>query len=290
MINNLQNQWREAHFHNPAEWNEETIWRWFCRNAGWRYPNPYTIGSPEFEDFERRLSEKEAERNRKYTDLPDPVIKPFTVSKRRMGQPIFKMQFETLADIQLRILHTLIFVGSDLFFVRSIYQMDGDYLLLIEDPSGARFKVWYNACPHIDLRSPEPQYLRYPRYPVYMYRPPVRQQRQGIDGHRNIAFRGPDGMHVNLSPSEIQEGISPEVFAWSPAYERLMVDAKAMGGLRLSKTIAVYPGDKQALAEYRGRFLGKIKEDTIFVDEKDYSKPWIRSSIDQIGCRSRVSS
>lgn len=234
------------------------------------------------QQIEKRLRKME-----QYPDLPvdgAPV-------KRRFYQPKFKLAFDTLRDAHLRLLGTMIFVGRVPVIVSDIITMTAanDFLLLVQDFQGKTYKVRYND-PGVDLRSIEPRYVSYGATSGFLYREPRRQQKQGM--HReNVKLKQIGGSEThswdvaNVMAAIVENDLLP----WSSMYENLLVRAKAMPSLRLSNKLAVYfsHSEKGLAAEYNGRFLGNMKEDTILVSEDDYNRPWINTAVKQVNCQIR---
>jgi hypothetical protein len=82
-------------------------------------------------------------------------------------------------------------------------------------------------------------------------------------------------------------GISNDILPWSWNYTDLMKRG-FLPAMRLSKSIAVYTDGKGDLqAEYRGRYLGRLNENTISVDDEDFSKPWIKAAVNEVACEMR---
>lgn len=272
---------------DPVPLTIEFVWETVRRNFPPPYPNPFLRGSEEYGWVENRLATEAQRQDRKYAEIPDAPIVPFTVSKRRMEQPVFKFHFDTLHDIQLRLRHTLIFVGARLFYVRDIVMFEQDFLLLLENETGQLYKLPYKS-EFIDLRSPEPQYLQNGPEPVYLLRPPYRQQRQGIM-RDNISCRLVGRQHnINLSTKQLMQGISTDINQWVEGFTELMIRHRALPSLRLSKNVAFFVQENTILAEYRGRLLGEVHENTVTIDEYDMHRPWIVNNIRSIGCTPRV--
>lgn len=248
--------------------------------------NPFERGSVEWQEFRDYVARNHNERNQQWENLPDvPVVR--LPSKRRMPQPTLKIPFSTIHDISLRLRHTLVFVGSELYYVTEVVQLRNDFLLAVQNKAGEAYKVWYSS-PDLDLRSLEPQYITYEGRPWFVYRLPLRVQKQGMSAD-TLYCRSPGGQPQRLRNLRcVQEGLSTDVFPWNPMLQELMAKVKALPSIRLSKNVAAYLADPNTvMADYRGRPLGPINENTITVDDMDIKKPWITAAIQQIGCRPR---
>lgn len=249
--------------------------------------NPFLPGSQNYYEamlFQKNMQKRYAERFLKYDDPP---IKRLP-SKRRIMQPTLKLQFDSLHDARMRLANGCIFIGAELYYVRDVHELEGKYLLLLKGPDGKEYKIWYDS-PDIDLRSPEPQYITYEDYPVYIMRSPARQQRQSINYDNLHGKRVGSLQTMNCDPRIfMKEGMSRETILWSPQLLDLMSKIKALRQLRLSRDIAIHRKDEKLMVEYRGRELGVLQEDAITVDEQDYGRPWIRRDTRMIGCNLRV--
>lgn len=209
--------------------------------------------------------------------------------KRRLFQPIFKLPLESLHDARMRIEGTMVFLGSRPYYCRRVAQLEpGDFVLLLDDEDNKQYRVNYSNR-DLDLRNPEAQYLQYEQGPAFLTRRPVRQQRQGLSYDNTLYKRvgntrlfRPDNIHEVVRSLRLSETVR-----WEPTYLDLMTKVRAMTALRLSPAIAVYVKDKKLLAEYKGRPLGKLEDNSVTVDELDYEKPWIKRDINLVGCEMR---
>lgn len=262
-----------------------------------RNQNPYIPGTDNYlayEALKEAYNKKELQRWLKYPD----VIINHSPSKRRIFQPAFRMSFETLADISLRLRHTIIFIGPEPYYVEDIKQTENDFLLLVSKRHGEGeeiYKVFYNKELAVDLRSPEPQYISYHSKPVYLVRPPYRQQQQGISYSNSYGKPlGHSGIHRLDNSNEVIKGLREQetIAPWSETYSDLMLRIRAMPSIRLSKSLCAYVSEEYAsegvFVEYRGRKLGELKENTILMDEEDCSKPWIKREIAMVNCQAKV--
>jgi hypothetical protein len=253
--------------------------------------NPYIPGSPQYDAFVAYHAEKMEREKKKYMKYPEvPLeLKP---SKRRLSQPRLKMDFETLHDIRLRLCNSLIFIGSKLWYVREIIALDDDFMLLVEDEEAKLFRTMYKQEVNIDLRSPEPQYFVYENAPAYLVRYPGRQQRQGVNSDTVYGrYVGMGEQVFRLHQYKwLMRSLDTEMISWDAKLADLMIKAQAFRALRMSKDIAFFHDRTKngVYAEYRGRLLGRIKENTILVDDTDAKKPWINRDVNKIGCSLKV--
>jgi hypothetical protein len=232
------------------------------------YSNPFRAGTESYEPYQQKLIAWDIDRKKnKYKGIPEVtvVIKP---SKRRLSQPILKPTFETWHDIELRLRNTMIFVGSEPYHVIETVQDGKDYLLFLLDKNGKKCKVPYYACEHIDLRSPEPQYFIYQSQPAFLRRTQARSQRQGWCYENSACnYVGQTRTWRTENIGDVMVGLNTDPFPWSSGYSNLM--KAQVRALRLSRDVAVYLDKNGINAEYRGRLLGPVQEDTITVDDFD---------------------
>lgn len=250
--------------------------------------NPFITGSPQdiaFQEYKAAYLEKE---QAKWLKIPEivPEVRP---SKRRLSMPRLKPVFETLHDIRLRLCGGLIFIGSKLYYVNDVRELDGDFLILCDDENGKRRRCWYKE-PAIDLRSPEPQYFVYEGKPAFFMRWPQRQQRQVVSTESGAGRWVGTGNFFRISNiGQLMQTIGGDPLVWDGRLHELMTKAKAFNAIRMSKDVAFFVKDQNIHAEYRGRYLGEVKEDTICVDDCDYHRPWIGRDTRQIGCTLKAS-
>ncbi len=249
--------------------------------------NPFLAGSPQFEQYQTLTREAREASEKRFLAYPDvPIV--LMPSKRRLSQPTLKLPFQTLHDIRMRLQSGYVFIGTNLYYVTDIRELEGDYLLLLKNGEDQVFKCWYNKTGCIDLRTPEPQYITDDNQPGFFFRPPLKQQRQAIN-HDNSYIRYVGRESANhCHPLALVKGLSREALVWKPMIYDLMTKARAVQSLRLSKDLAVYRNPEEKLiVDYRGRRLGELKEDVILCNEMDAKKNWIHRDVSMIGCSLR---
>lgn len=250
--------------------------------------NLFEDGTPEATEWAGIVATAARRTVQKYLDLPEAPVVKFG-SKRRLQQPTLKLPFSSLHDIRLRLNGTMVFIGSTLYLVRDIFDVDGDFLMKLEDKDGKKFRSWYHRG-DVDLRSLEPQYVTVSNVPGFVFRPPGRIQRQGMC-NENLLFKhvgqSQDNAHRLDSYHELMKGLSTDINPWSPAFSSLMVKMRALPALRLSKNVAFFTDKDKVRAEYKGRLLGEVYDDVVMLDEDDYRRPWIRDAVLQVGCTAK---
>jgi hypothetical protein len=265
--------------------------------------DPYRRGVPVFDAEGGETLADYAERLRAYlidrdTDtvtklMKLPVIKNTSCFKRKVEQPVFKIEFETLEQIQLRLSGTLIFVGDELFLVQGITEGKNegkrDFILQLIDYRSRTYRAWYSD-PNIDLRSPDPQYILYNNRPAFMTRLARRQQQQGLHRHNTgIKYVGESRFSNLDNYRELQKGLQyRDTIKWDAKLAELMLKARAIQSLRLSNNIAAWVKSDDLLVEYKGRPLGQLKENCILCDGDDAKQPWVKRDTAAAGLELRV--
>lgn len=250
--------------------------------------NPFLLGSPECLEFQSLVDAYNLQRLQEHLGSAKELQVSRRPSKRRMPQPLFKPTYETLHDIRMRLERCLLFIGSELYYVREIMADTAtkDFVLSLLDKDGKKFFVRYNRCTDIDLRTPEPQYVTVQREPLYFIRPPYRQQRQGL-APENFGCRkvgSGDSQLIRLHElTLLMQGLSTDILPFSTNYNEL-IDRGVLPSLRLSKDVALYREKSSTKAEYRGRFLGVVSGNEIHLDSDDFQKPWIRRAVEAVAC------
>jgi hypothetical protein len=208
--------------------------------------------------------------------------------KRRVDQPRFKIEYDNLNDIRMRLINSIVYVGGGAYYVTDVTTYKKEYWLILRDDKGKRWSVPYGATAEINLRTPEPRYLQVKTTPMFFIRTPAREQSQGLSG-RNVMVK-PVGTAKDYQRwhelTDILTGLSScDPDPWSELYADLMVKKRLFPSIRLSNHVAFYLDHQdKLLAEYKGRYLGEVQDDTIHVDARDYARPWIARDVSEIGC------
>lgn len=205
------------------------------------------------------------------------------VQVRKRSLPPFKINYQTLAEIKLRLYGTLISIKGNPFFVKSVKQNDGKFYLKVVDGLDREWVVCYDDL-H-DLRSLPPMYLAY-KGTGWLSRHPGRVYQQGIN-RNNTTMWAVDGSQVlyNIDPARLVKDITKRSDkAWNSTLAELMVDGE-LHTCRLSDDVAVTRKDEaQTFACYRGRVLGSIEDNTVLLeDEDDLHQEWIDNAVKAVG-------
>lgn len=238
--------------------------------------DPYTLTDEYKSQVKKKLD--------KYKDVPV-VDMP---SKRRIHQPKFRHLLESVKDFEIRLLRSIIHIGTTPYLVEGVWSYDKDFWLVVADENGVMFKIPYSHSA-VDLRNPDPQYIQVDQGPAYLVRWPAREQAQGIcSKNTSLKFAGTGQFSVPKNLRDIIHGLKfSDNIQWSPSYEELMKN-RIFRALRLSPFVSVYRNHDTLWAEYKGRPLGKIKENTVFVDTDDFERPWVRRDVTPSGLTLKV--
>lgn len=242
------------------------------------------------DDYRRLLEELQERRDLTNAEkiLKLPAIKAVGVLKRSVPQPSFKPEFDTTEQISLRIYNTLITVGDELYFVQNIHPSKNegkqDFLLEVTDHRGKTYHVWYSD-PRVDLRAPEPQYVRYNGRPAFYTRTARRQQQQGLcRGNTTLKYVGDDRFYNADNIYDIAASFRyRDNLMWDTYLERLFY-TRALGAIRLSEKVAVWMDEDAPHIEYRGRPLGELRDDQVYCDPADI-RPWIKNHVALVGLK-----
>lgn len=216
-------------------------------------------------------------------DLDALVVTPL----RRHELKAFKIDYETYAEIKLRLLNTIIAVKGHPFLVQKIAQTPQGFKLAVSNGTKT-FAVMYNDL--TDLRSLPPMYVNSPSYPGWLCRRPGRVYQQGMN-RSNTQLLSIDGKAAvsNLDATYFVKTFHKrQTRAWDTTLHSLL-EGGEIGSIRLSDDVAVKNDKGKILACYRGRFLGKIKDADVLVgDEDDLLQQWIERSVKEVGLELRA--
>jgi hypothetical protein len=209
------------------------------------------------------------------------------VPLRKKELPPFKIQYQTFAEIKLRLLNSIISVKGHPFVVGRIRQKAGDFTLYVYDKTSAYKKVQYSDL--TDLRSIPPMYVRHGQV-GWLCRWPGRVYQQGIT-KSNTLIRTADGKKT-LSPINTSQLIKQlaerETHVWDSTTDKLM-RREDIATIRLSDDIAVMSTQSEITACYRGRPLGTVQENVVTVfDEDDLLQSWIETPARDVGLELRA--
>lgn len=250
----------------PAEWDDEHFWNYILRNALDYLPVDW------MEELQR-------------VDYPELNVEEI-VSGRRITLPPFHLPYETVEEIQMRLMGTIILIKNNPFYVENVIRKNNDYHLVVSNEEEERTIVKYNQG-QLDLRSPEPGYINTEGGSYYFVRPPNRQQRQGIIYNQIFLKKiGSEEMFSPHNKNAVMIGLKfRDVQPWTSELCNLL-QRRIISNMRLSNSIAIYIDHRKIKSEYKGRFLGEVHDDTILLDDRD-RRPWILSDLKDVSMRSK---
>jgi hypothetical protein len=213
---------------------------------------------------------------------------PHRPLRRRELAP-FKINYETFQEIKLRLNNTVISIKGHAFLVSKIKQYaPGKFVLALTDSLGKLVSVKYDDLQ--DLRTIPPMYV-VSGMTGWLRRVPGRVYQQGINRQNtflsDVAGRG---VVANLDCARLVKNLGTrENRVWNETMSGLVKQGE-LPVIRLSDDIAVKRDeDNSILACYRGRSLGKILDNEVFVmDEDDLLQGWIERATKEVGLELRA--
>lgn len=206
----------------------------------------------------------------------------------RRALPAFKLPYQKLDEIQLRLNKTMIMVKGNPFYIRSIKQTNNQFYLNMVDPEGKAWRSKYSDIP--DLRSPPPMFITDSGKTGWMQRIPERIYQQGLN-RSNTMIRGlsSDSAVTTFNPEKMCKTIANRMNRkWDGTLATLMEET-AINAVRLSDSVAAGRHGDKILAFYKGRTLGVIHGDEVKLqDEDDLLQDWIVRDARDAGFRLRA--
>lgn len=206
--------------------------------------------------------------------------------RRRELSP-FKIDYETYAEIKLRLLNTVISIKGHPFLVAKIKNKEGaGWQLALTNGGSNLSQISYSDIQ--DLRTIPPMYAQ-AGSTGWLCRIPGRVYQQGINRHntllKDVASQGHTG---GLDVNKLVRGLgSRQLRRWDETMSSL-VSSGDLPVTRLSDDIAVKRTEEGVIACYRGRALGKIKDNDVLVnDEDDLLQQWISRSAKEVNLELR---
>jgi hypothetical protein len=214
-------------------------------------------------------------------DKLDPIV------KRKRPLPSFKIDYQTYAEIKLRLLNTIILINGVPFYVGKIKQKGEDYVLGVTgDGQSGYFTVKYSDIK--DLRSLPPMYITTSKT-GWLARHPGRVYQQGATRQNTMMFSIDGRDSWGIDSSNMLRAISRrENRKWNETLLSLMKSGD-LTNTRLSDEVAVLRSSDKILACYKARPLGFIQDNTVtLIDEDDILQGWIEASAEEVGLELRV--
>src|SRR3990167_2801191 len=196
--------------------------------------------------------------------------------KRRIRHPRYHQLYSSRRDADMRLRDSLVYIGSDLYYVNQVLGQDNDLWLCVSRAKDKKLKIRLSS-EHLDFRTPDPQYLKMSGPDVFVWRPPLRQQHQGICSTNTFTKKiGSNSSDRARDMFEIISGLEfQDTLPWTETIHNLMVQQRLFSDTRLSENLAVFKKTDNVYVEYKGRKLGQLKENTVVTNEDDAMKPWI---------------
>ncbi len=214
-----------------------------------------------------------------HPDLDLDSLEALSVRKHPL-QP-FKLEYETYAEIKLRLYNTVISVKGHPFLVKAVGGDAPNWKLVVTD--GVKTSV-VKYSDLTDLRSIPPMYVTQ-NMPGWLCRAPGRVYQQGMN-RQNTALRSIDASSLiaHFNPLEFINGFKNRTNRkWETSHFSLMKTGE-LPALRLSDDVAVTTRKGKVIACYKGRPLGAIVENTVkLFDEDDVLQEWIERSAKNVG-------
>lgn len=220
-----------------------------------------------------------------------PEIIPKAFNKTKWDLPAFKLQYDTLNDIQRRLNSTMMQLEDKHYSVEVSYELTElggppKFLLLLRDRDMTiRRMIYDTANPVIDFRPPMPRYISHDGQAWWFHRTSQRQQQQGTSSHnsrlKQAGTGAPRGLwHTNHMLRALDDD---KYFSWSEAFP-VLFESRALSSLRLSNDLAVYRRgeDRELSVEFRGRRLGTLKNGAVLLDKDDMEVPWINAALAEV--------
>lgn len=214
-----------------------------------------------------------------YPDLDLDSLEALSVRKHPL-QP-FKLNYETYAEIKLRLYNTVISIKGHPFLVKAVGGDAPNWKLVVTD--GVKTSV-VKYSDLTDLRSIPPMYVTQ-NMPGWLCRAPGRVYQQGMN-RQNTSLRSVDSntLIAHFNPLEFINGFKNRTNRkWEMPHFSLMKTGE-LPSLRLSDDVAVTTRKGKVIACYKGRPLGAIVENTVkLFDEDDVLQEWIERSAKNVG-------
>lgn len=191
----------------------------------------------------------------------------------------FKLEYDTLQEVQMRFRQTVIQIKGNPFYVSDIRadrNQPRRYVFLTEDVADRKAHVSLDQIE--DMRSVPPGFVQMDGYSAWMCRSPARVNQQGLTGQNVLMRRVSSGDNIPVNQKAIVKGLDSKgkVTRWTPQYRDLMVNG-VVREMRLSDEVALFHKKEDVYVAYKGRVFGKLQHGNLVaaMDEDDLIQPWI---------------
>lgn len=194
----------------------------------------------------------------------------------------FKLEYETYAEIKLRLLNTVISIKGHPFAVaRIFYNPPAGFILLVSDGEKV-FRVNYNDLQ--DLRTIPAMYVS-GSDGGWLCRVPGKVYQQGLTRH-NTMIKSADSSTTLCAFNQstfMKNFRNRDRREWNETIASLLMGGE-IAHMRLSDEVAVKTDRNKIVACYKGRRLGNIEGNDVLVnDEDDLLQDWIERSAKRVG-------
>jgi hypothetical protein len=247
------------------------------------YDAIYTRLIPEFQDWLRRHEREDA------ALWTVPELDVDALPEREFDRPKltpFKLEYDTLQEVQMRFRQTVIQIKGNPFYVSDIRADRNNrqrYVFLTSDVADRNAQIALEKL--TDMRSVPPGFVQLEGYSGWFARNPARVNQQGLNGQNVTCRRVSNGENVPLNIKSILKALDSKgkTTKWSPQYRDLMVNG-VLSEMRLSDEVAVFRKKEDVYVAYRGRMFGKLTEGNLVtaMDEDDLIQPWIGKHFNKV--------
>lgn len=258
--------------------------------------------NPEPEDRPLTIAEMELNAMEEIEGLakkPNYTISDLPEGRIKTKIPGFKLAYDSYEECSRRLRGSLIIVRGSPYVVNGVYNDKTGIVMALQD--GAQKEYWcsYNAVE--SLRTPPPVYVTIHGDHAGTYwlcrRPSFPHDRQHGRHHGDYiqGLTQRNGMMKRVGSTDFNHGrgmVSLYQIAKAMSLkDDTRFDSKVdelmrkgiLGQVRLSDNVAVYLKKDDVLLEYKGRELGKLKDDSVRLGDEDKDTPWICEDLRAIG-------
>lgn len=222
--------------------------------------------------------EEDKPKSSKWLDLDASKIPP-------REQPRFWIPYQTGEEITMRLQNSIICVHSRAMQVHRVEARanERDWLLYLLDGESGRYILPYND-PAVDLRSPEPGYgVNKEGVVSYLVRRPERMQRQGMCTENTLRKNvGKKTWSTLSSQQEILHYLgSRKTRPMTKAIQETMEEG-LLHNVLLSPKVALVNKTSGIYVEYKGRNLGRVRDQGVILSDEDKGMSHIRRDLEAV--------
>ena len=235
----------------------------------------YLAIEPEYREW-LRVNDQEQQRLWNVPELDVNALPEREFDRPRL-EP-FKLEYDTLAEVQMRFRQTVIQIKGNPFYVsdvRADRARRAQYMFLLEDPADRKAFVGLDKLS--DMRSTPPGFVQLDGYAGWFARSPARVNQQGLNPQNTTLRRVSDNEHIPLNLKTMLKALDSKgkTTKWCHQYRDLMQNG-VLREMRLSDEVALFGKKDEIYVAYRGRVFGKLNDNLVTaLDEDDLIQPWI---------------